>query len=378
MRTSFIATSMLVLVLVLWMASGLLASRDDSDPAQNGDTSAADSGTNGGSSSDGTTELMKVQATIANQESRAREIVLQGQLEPARVLEVRAEIGSTIETLPITKGQRVKANDIIATLSLNGLDSDMAEANAQVRSARSEQEAAAQLRAEGLQSRVQSERTAAALATATAQRNRIRRDINNTEITAPFDGIVNSMPVELGELVNAGDVIAQLVDDSSFNVTAQVSQQALAELTVGQDIHVELITGQTIPGKLTFVASMADSLTRSFTVEARIDNPGDKVAAGVSASLKIPVETLQSVFLTPSALALGDTGELGVKIVGDDNLVEFVPVDLLSTTIDGAWVSGIPAQSRIITLGQAFVAIGEEVDPVMIKDTAESSEQTGN
>lgn len=378
MRTSFIAAGVLVLLLALWMASGIFANRDDSEPTQDSSSGDSSIGPSGDSTSDDASELMKVQVEVANQESRAREVVLQGQLEPARVLEVRAEISSTIETLPVTKGQRVKANDVIATLAMNGLDSDLAEANAQVRSARSEQDAAAQLRQQGLQSRVQSERTAATLASAQAMRNRIRRSIENTNIVAPFDGIVNAMPVELGELVSVGAVVAQLVDDSSFNVTAQVSQQALAELSVGQDVSVELITGQTLNGKLSFVASVADSLTRSFSVEANVENPGDKVAAGVSASLKIPVETLQTVFLSPSALALGDQGELGVKIVNDDNLVEFVPVELLSTTIDGAWVSGVPPMSHIITLGQAFVAIGEEVDPVMADDTEQPSESTGN
>ena len=103
----------------------------------------------------------------------------------------------------------------------------------------------------------------------------------------------------------------------------------------------------------------------------------------MSASLKIPVETLETVFLTPSALSLGDRGELGVKVVDNENTVQFVPIKLLSTTIDGAWVSGVATGSRIITLGQAFVAVGETVDPVLAndeptKETDDSSSTTNN
>ena len=163
---------------------------------------------------------------------------------------------------------------------------------------------------QGLQSAVRSQQTSAALATAVAQRNRITRDIGNTQIAAPFAGILNSLPVELGELVSHGTVIAQLVDDSSFRVTAQVAQQGVSKLKIGQAVTLELITGQELSGTLSFVASMADSQTRSFTVEANVENPGENVSAGVSASLKIPVETVESVFLTPSALSLGDQGEL--------------------------------------------------------------------
>ena len=365
MKTSVVAAGFLVLALVLWMASGLLKS-----PAGSSDGSNAEASVKGQSSSEtvGDEDITKVQVEIAQLESRTREIVLQGQLEPARVLDIRAKISSTVETLPVPKGQRVKANDLLVTLAIEGREDDLTEAKAQVSYAVVEQRAAAQLLQQGLQSEARSQQATAALATAVAQRNRIARDIENTKISAPFGGVVNALPVEIGELVSHGTVIAQLIDDSSFRVTAQVTQQGVSQLRVGQSVTLELITGQELEGTLSFVSSMGDAQTRSFTVEADVKNPGDSVSAGVSASLKIPVETVETVFLTPSALSLGDQGELGVKLVGADNIVEFVPVTLLSTTIDGAWVTGIAVGSQVITLGQAFVAIGEQVEPVLADD----------
>jgi len=43
--------------------------------------------------------------------------------------------------------------------------------------------------------------------------------------------------------------------------------------------------------------------------------------------------------------------------------VEFRPIKLVSTTLDGAWVTGIEEGSRVITLGQGFVNTGEIVEP---------------
>lgn len=370
MRTSYIAAGVLVIALVLWMASGLLKS---ADPDTIDEGNGASTQTTGNDSANSASEPMKVRVKVANLESKPREIVLQGQLDPARVLQVRAETSSTIETLPIEKGSRVDAGDVIATLAMNGRDEDLAEANANVVYSVSEQKAAEKLRQQGLQSVVQSQRATASLTAARAQRNRIQRDIDNTKILAPFSGVINDLPVEIGALVSVNEVVAQLVDDSSYKVTAHVAQQAVSQLSVGQKINVELITGQKLEGTLTFVATVADTQTRSFTVEATIQKPAEPVSAGVSASLKIPVETLETVFLTPSALSLGDRGELGVKIVDQDNAVQFVPIELLSTTIDGAWVSGVPSGSRIITLGQAFVAIGEIVDPALADEEIENS-----
>jgi len=384
MRTSYIAAGVLVVGLVLWMASGLIDTSDSDTIADDNNASSQITGNDSANSSTETNDdLMRVQVTLANLESRPREIVLQGQLEPTRVLQVRAETSSTIDAVPVIKGDRVNAGDEIVALAMNGRDQDLAEADAQVASAVSEQKAAAQLRQQGLQSVVQSQRANATLASAQAQRNRIRRDISKIKILAPFDGILNDLSVEVGALVSIGDVVAQLVDDSSYKVTAQVAQQAVGELSVGQNVTVELITGQTLEGTLSFVATVANAQTRSFTVEATVKKPEEPVSAGVSASLKIPVETLETVFLTPSALSLGDRGELGVKIVNEENVVEFVPIKLLSTTIDGAWVSGVSVGSRIITLGQAFVAEGEIVDPILANneskdDTEDDSSITNN
>jgi len=375
MRTSIFAAGVLVLALALWMASGLLKNPNTEPKSSNAEASVKEQS---GSDTVLNEDIQKVQVEIADLESRSREIILQGQLEPARVIDIRAKISSTVETVPVTKGQRVKANTPLVTLAINGRDDDLTEANARVTYALGEQKAAAELFQQGLQSESRSQQTAAELATAVAERNRRIREIENTTISAPFGGVINSLNVELGELVSNGTVVAQLIDDSSFRVTAQVAQQGVSVLRVGQAVTLELITGQELAGTLSFVSSMGDEQTRSFTVEADVENPGSNISAGVSASLKIPVETVESVFLTPSALSLGDRGELGVKLVDANNIVEFVPVTLLSTNIDGAWVSGIPTGSRIITLGQAFVAIGEQVDPVLANNEDEALNVSGN
>ena len=365
MRTSYVAASVLVLALVLWMASGLLPSDG------NAEAEATTAGEQTGQSDE--TAPMKVEYIDVTLSPKSRDIVLQGQLEPRRHLLLRAETASTVETISVDKGNRVKKDDTIIALSLDGRESDLIEAQAQVQSARSQQKAAASLRQKGLQSQVQLEQTQAQLASARAQLKRIERDISNTQITAPFTGFVNDVPVEVGEMINRGDVVAELVDNSGFTVTAQVSQQTLAQLELGKTIDVKLITGETIPGKLTFISSVADSASRSFIVEAEIDNVGGKMSAGVSASLIVPIEQVEAVFITPSALSLGDAGELGVKTIDENQQVVFTPIELVSSTMEGAWVTGIPDNSRVITLGQGFVKNGQEVDPVLAEKTDEEA-----
>ena len=63
--------------------------------------------------------------------------------------------------------------------------------------------------------------------------------------------------------------------------------------------------------------------------------------------------------------ALDDSGEVGVKSVNDEDVVvRFYPIDLVRTEADGIWVSGLPAQVRVIVQGQGFVTEGEAVIPM--------------
>ena len=346
MRTSLFAAIAVVLVLSLWMLSGLLRSDASSEPEENPDD-----------------QPMAVEVQTLAIESMDRKVTLQGQMEPVRHLHLKAETSGTVKKIHFVKGSRVKTGDPLVTLDIGGRQNSLAEARARVKTARSEQLAAQSLRQRGLQSQLQLEQAEASLEAALAQLGTIELDIANTTITAPFAAIVNDLPVELGTLIERGDPVAELVDNSQYNVSAQASQQLLSSLKLGQDIIVELITGQSLTGKLIFISSVADSQTRSFKVEARIDNTDGSVAAGVSASLHIPVERVDATFISPSSLSLGDAGELGIKAVDSDNKVLFLPIKLVSTSLDGAWVTGIPAHTQVITLGQGFVNTGEVVDP---------------
>jgi len=307
-----------------------------------------------------------------------REIVVNGQLDAHRQLDIRAETSGLVSSVVAQRGQSVNKGDLLLTLDAGQRQADLREARARVKTARSQTNAAKDLNRRGLQSQVQLEQSNATLEAALAQLNRIERDIANTSIVAPFKGIVNSAPLEIGALIERGDHIAQLIDNQRYKVRGQVSQQDIGKLKLNQTVAITLITGQKLSGKLSWISAVANNESRSFAIEAIVDpaseaNAQDDSSAasasqqvlptGISATLRIPVETIKAAFITPSVLSLGDDGELGVMVVDSDNIARFVPVELISTTLAGAWVYGIESGSRMITLGQGFVNPGELVNP---------------
>ena len=73
-------------------------------------------------------------------------------------------------------------------------------------------------------------------------------------------------------------------------------------------------------------------------------------------------------------MRLDDAGDLGIRIVGDSGTVEFININLIQDTEKGAWISGLPKKSRIITVGQDYVSDGEKVE-VAIDERLMSNER---
>lgn len=370
MSKSVVAAAALLVVLALWMLSGLIpASSEDQQQNQQEKAVATESPEAGNSSasaqpSAGQPALMRVQVMQTTAEEKTREITLQGQLDPIRRLQLVAQTGGAVASIPVSKGNRVKKGEILVKLALDTKETDLVEANALLTAARAEQKAASRLQQRGLQSELALQQANARLASASAARDRISLQITQTQITAPFNAVINDLPVDEGELVERGMVVADLIDDSAFVITATATQQTVSQITLGQKVRAQLITGEELQGKVTYLSPVADPQSRSFTVEAEIEKPDKNLASGVSASLLVPVESISAIQISSSAMALGDDGEIGVKIVNAEDRVEFYPVTIISTDADGAWVTGMPAGSRVITLGQGFVNAGDQVEAV--------------
>jgi len=338
-----------VIVLALWMISGLLM------PSQDESESATESAVE---KSPMTVRIEPVQNTLTE-----RKITLKGQLEPVRHLQIKARTSGVVEQILVNKGDRVSASQALAQLELGDRSNNLAEAQSMVKTARSEQAAAQALRQQRLQSQLQLEQADAALEAALARLAGITLDIDYTTVTAPFAGIVNTLPIEQGALIDRGNTVAELIDTSAFKIRAMAAQTNVAQLKIGQQIDVDLITGQSLSGRISYISAIADPQSRTFAIEAVVDNPQASIAAGVSATISIPVESLEATFVSPSVLSLDDSGELGVKVVDAEDRVVFTPVKLISTKLDGAWVSGLKSGDRVITLGQGFVNTGDKVSP---------------
>ena len=185
-------------------------------------------------------------------------------------------------------------------------------------------------------------------------------ELNRTEVKAPFSGYIEKI-VKPGNFLERGQICATIIQLNPITFVAEVPESDINKVTEGQQVILNLITGETIEGKLTFVSKSASSLTRTFKVEAEIENKNGVIRDGITSEMIIKTSKIKAHKITPSVLMLNDKGILGIKIIRDLEIVKFLPITILEDSEDGIWVTGIPNQIQLITQGQGFVEDDQKV-----------------
>ncbi len=349
-KTSILLATAVAVIVALWMLSGLGSSPVDfSTHTGNADSNDA---------------LMRVRVEQIRAEEVVREVVVSARTEPNRVVRLKAETDGAVITLGADRGSHVGAGDIIVELDLRDRNARLLEADSLITQRQLEFEALENLRNQQFTTEVQKAEAKARLDSARAARERIVLEISNTSIVAPFKGIVQERSVEIGDFVRSGDTVIDLVDIDPLIITGEINGKEVTELDVGGNGTAKLVNGLVIEGVIRYLAPVADENTRTFRIELEVANP-DNIRAGLSAELILDGARISAHDVSPALLTLSDDGIVGVKTVNSNNRVEFYPVEIAGATNNGILVTGLPESARVITVGQGFVTVGQQVEPVI-------------
>lgn len=358
MKMSYVLALVIAVAATAWVLSGEL----DIGVAGEGDAHAqATSVAERVEGENAHTRMTAVRVMPSAAQDYVKEIVVRGRTEALRRVVVRAEIKGKISEIVAGRGALVKTGDVLARIEVKEKRARLEEARALARQRQLEYEAADRLRQKGFRAETQFAATAAQLDAAKAMVKEVEIEIENTVIRAPFEGIVDTRPVELGDYVEAGKPIAEIVDQDPFLVIAQVSENDIGALRVGAAGYARLVTGEVVEGKVHYLSTTADQQTRTFRVELEVANPSGLLRDGITAELRFPVDRIRAHKLSPAVLTLDDAGRIGVRCVGSEDTVAFYPVHIIGSEDDGVWVTGLPEATDVIVVGQEFVREGDKV-----------------
>lgn len=343
-RSYWVAGGLLVVV-VLWMSSGIfLPSGGDGESEQVASNVQA--------------------AAVGTRLSLAKPVTLtfraEGQAQPDRDTGLRAEASGDIAEVLVRRGDDVLAGQVIARLSTEGLEADLERAIAEQARAARELVNAEELFSRAVATRDRVVQARATAAAAEALVTGAQAALERADIVAPFGGRIETLTIDAGEFVAAGETVGRIVDNQPLTVALQVPQQSLNLIANGQSAEVQFITGENRAGTVSFVGTAASQETRTFLAEITVANADGAIPAGISAEIVIPTGETLAHFIAPSIVSLDPDGRLGVKTV-EDGAVAFQEITIVRAEVGGIWVTGLPPQAELIVVGQGYVQDGEAV-----------------
>ena len=352
---SWFVSAGIITVVTIWVLSGQIGGSEETEQAAAETVATA-------------TLRNAVRVRTQSAEEVMRTIVVNGKTAPARITHLAAETDGRVDYVGAERGASLNTGDLIVRLDERDRSARLTQARATVRQREVEYAAREQLKSESYVSESQVQEAIALLETARAELTRAQLDLGYMAVRAPFPGALQARHVEVGDFVKRGDPIATYVDNRSIIVSANVSEFDTKYVHVDETAEARLATGETVRGRIRYVAPVADEATRTFTVELEVANANGNLRAGGTAELRIPAQTVLAHRVSPSLLTLDDAGNVGVKIINDRGEVEFVVADIALSSNDGVWIAGLPATATIITVGQGYVTSGTVVDAVPESD----------
>jgi membrane fusion protein (multidrug efflux system) len=255
---------------------------------------------------------------VAEERQLSRGPTLSGQLVAERSAAIRAEVASSVVRIHHEQGDRVAAGTVLARLDDSAIRDAWLSARSGVTAAETlaaqaerEVQRAQRLHAAGAiaDRDVEGARNAkvaaeAQLADATARLAAAQKQLDATEVKAPFAGIVSERQVSAGDVVAPGAPLFTVVDPASLRLEGAVPAASIGDVRTGLPVRFT-ISGfgtRTFDGRVTNINPAADPGTGQVRIYAAVPNTGGQLVAGLFAEGRVTSATHTGLAVPPAAI----------------------------------------------------------------------------
>ena len=357
MLYSRILAVVIVVAAAIWIGSGVFGRAEtvDETPAAAAPAKAAP---------------FQVAVIMAHAEMHARTIVLNGRTESDDRASALARTSGTLIDVRVHRGDTVQKGDVVAVLSDEAREAQVAQAQARLEQRRTELNARLRLIEKGVSPAIEKTQTEAELRSAEADLAQAKAEQERGQVIAPLTGTVSEVPVSPGQALQLGGVVAQIVSLDPMLAVVEVSELRLGGIHVGDEAGIRLVGGAATKGKVRFISPSASATTRTYRVDVEIDNKDHAISDGVTVEVSLKLAPAQAVEVPRSALTFTAEGALAVRVVREGDKVATVPVRVVEDASQTVWLAGVPDGETVIVQGQDFVEDGNTVTPVPVPATA--------
>jgi HlyD family secretion protein len=286
--------------------------------------------------------------------------------------------GGRVSAIYVEAGDHVKRGQLLARLDSSVLEPQVANLQAALDLARAEAELAAAeyhralavgksgaLSAEETEKRRSNSMTAdVRVKVAAAQLAEVQARLARMQVRAPADGTLLTRSVEVGQTAMPSGTLFRMAEGDEVELRADVAEQDLPALKVGQPVSVRLTGTSTVyPGRLRLLGAVIDPQTRLGVVRVSL-TPDPNLRPGAFARAEVTVSNAERIVLPQTAVLTDDKGSY-VLIVDSTHKIERRAVHVSGIVESGVTIDhGISDKDQVVATAGAFLQVGESVKPV--------------
>jgi multidrug efflux system membrane fusion protein len=194
-----------------------------------------------------------------------------------------------------------------------------------------------------------------------ARISKLLEQLKFTKIIASQGGWLEEFHIEVGQTIKENAPVARILGLKSLIIDAPIPQTQINKIKTGDLVDLAIDGAGKRQGRVNKIATSANQATRTFNVEIVLDNSDQTLRAGMSVGVRVTTDQVPAFKISPAHLNVDDTGFLSVKTVTTDGFVGVMPVKVAQTVGNAAYVSGLPDNTLILGMGQAFVSPGNKI-----------------
>jgi membrane fusion protein (multidrug efflux system) len=323
-----------------------------------------------------------VQAVVveATRQPVSEALSLVGTITANEFVELKSETEGTVQEILFKEGQAVEKGSLLVRLDESKFAAAVAEAEANFKLSKANYDRAKQLFADKLISQQEFDHAAAQFQANQAGVDLKKRQLKDTRIHAPFEGIMGARQISPGQVISKESTLTWLVDLDPVKVEVNVPERFVGQLAVGQniDLAVAAYPGRRFTGEVFFITPFVDATTRTALVKAQIQNPKHELKPGMFANLDLMLKLKENAVVIPESSVIPSGDRTVVYVVDANDTAQLRPVKLgIRQAGLVEIVTGLQGGERVVAEGIQKVRPGGKVKVSLVEKSAMGERESG-
>lgn len=276
-----------------------------------------------------------------------------GTFEPARQNTIGSDANGKVVRLLVEEGDFVRQGQLVAKIDDELLMLQIESVDVSLEGQKNDEKRYDNLSKDNAVAGVTVEKTKLNVKSTELQKKQLQKQLRNTNLKAPFSGVVTKRMIDLGSVVGPGTALMELTDISSLKLTVSVPERDILKFRKGQsvDVTADVYGDRKFQGKVSNVSVVADK-AHNFKVQITVSNAKQDLRAGMYGNVRLVNSQSVRRLAIPRKALIGSSKSPKVYVIRGERaeLVSFT-----AGTSDGEYievVSGITRGDQIVVKGQ--------------------------